>query len=123
MSRSVLLAATVVALAGCAGASREVSDPFEGGAVASRAIQINVVNNNFNEATIRSVGRTERRLGIVSGNGRETFTLVWPTVDNLRIRIDILAGDAFTTNVVTVGPGDSVHLTVANPLHRSLLRR
>ena len=72
---------------------------------------------------MRAVSRTERRLGVVSGNGRESFTVAWPTVDDLRIRIDLLAGDEILTNRISVGPGDTVYLTIANPLYRSLLRR
>ncbi|MDE2804054.1 MAG: hypothetical protein OXN18_02800 [Gemmatimonadota bacterium] len=116
------MAVVAMALAGCAG-SVEPSNPFAGGAAAARSIRINVVNNNFNEATLRAVSRTERRLGIVPGNGRESFTLAWPTVDDLRIRIDVLAGDDILTNRISVGPGDTVYLTIANPLYRSLLRR
>ena len=114
--------AVALVLAGCAGAT-ERSNPFDRGAAAARSIRINVVNNNFNEATLRAVSRTERRLGVVSGNGRESFTVAWPTVDDLRIRIDLLAGDEILTNRVSVGPGDTVYLTIANPLYRSLLRR
>lgn len=117
------LVAAVVAVAGCSASRRDVSNPFEGGGAAAQSIRINVQNNNFNEATVRAVARIERRLGVVSGNGRESFTLNWPTVDDLRIRIDILAGDRFTTNRVSVGPGETVFLTIANPVYRSLLRR
>ncbi len=117
------LVALVVALAGCSTSRRDVSNPFEGGGAAAQSIRINVENNNFNEATVRAVARIERRLGVVPGNGRESFTLNWPTVDDLRIRIDILAGDRFTTNRVSVGPGETVFLTIANPVYRSLLRR
>lgn len=116
------MAVTAMALAGCAGAA-EPPNPFDRGSAAARSIRINVVNNNFNEATLRAVARTERRLGIVPGNGRETFTLAWPTVDDLRIRIDVLAGDDILTNRISVGPGDTVYLTIANPLYRSFLRR
>ncbi len=112
----------LVPAAGCSG-SRNLTNPFDPGGAAARSIRIDIENNNFNEATVRAVSRTERRLGVVSGNGRESFTLNWPTVDDLRIRIDILAGDRFTTNRVSVGPGETVYLTIQNPLHRSLLRR
>ena len=120
--RFLAMALAAMALVGCAGAV-EAPNPFDGGSAAARSIRINVVNNNFNEATLRAVSRTERRLGIVPGNGRETFTLAWPTVDDLRIRIDVLAGDDILTNRISVGPGDTVYLTIANPLYRSLLRR
>lgn len=112
----------LVAASACSQA--EVRDPFEGGGTAaSTSIRIEVANNNFNEATVRAVGRTERRLGTVPGNGQESFRLQWPAVDDLRIRIDILAGDRYTTNRVTVSPGETVFLTIENPIYRSLLRR
>ena len=57
------------------------------------------------------------------GNGQETFTINWPQVNDLRIRIDLLAADEFVTNRVTVSPGETVFLTIENPVYRSLLRR
>ena len=115
-------ALVVVLVAGCGG-SRNLTNPFDAGAATAQSIRINVENNNFNEATVRAVSRTERRLGVVPGNGRESFTLNWPTVDDLRIRIDILAGDRYTTNRVSVSPGETAYLTIQNPVYRSLLRR
>ena len=120
--RFAAIAVVLALVTGCAG-SRQVSNPFEPGSASSQSIRITVENNNFNEATLRAVSRTERRLGVVPGNGRESFTLNWPTVDDLRIRIDILAGDRFTTNRISVGPGETVYLQIMNPVYRSLLRR
>ncbi len=117
-----LLLAAVTATTGCAGL-RTAPNPFEEGADAQRVITIEVENHNFNEATLRAIARLERRIGVVNGNGKQTFTIPWTTVDDLQIRIDILAGDRFTTNRVTVSPGESVFLTIQNPLYRSLLRR
>lgn len=122
MNRLGVVALVLVVAAACS--TSQPRDPFEGGGeAASTSIRINVENHNFNEATIRAVGRTERRLGTVPGNGNESFTMNWPTVNDLRVQIDILAGDRYTTNRVTVSPGETVHLTVANPIYRSLLRR
>ena len=119
--RLTLLLAAAMAVAGCAGL-RTAPNPFEEGD-AQRVITIEVENHNFNDATLRAVARTERRLGVVSGNGKQTFTIPWSTVDDLRIRIDVLAGDRFTTNRVTLSPGESAFLAIQNPLYRSLLRR
>ena len=113
---------SILLAAGCGG-SRTPDNPFEGRTGSARSIRINVENNNFNEATLRAVARGERRLGVVQGNSRASFELSWATVDDLRIRIDILAGEDFTTNRVSVGPGETVYLAVQNPLYRSLLRR
>ncbi len=121
MKRLVFLVVVMI-LGACSQA--QIRDPFEGGGeAASTSIRINVENHNFNEATIRAVGRTERRLGTVPGNGNQSFTMGWPAVNDLRVQIDILAGDRYTTNRVTVSPGETVHLTIANPIYRSLLRR
>jgi len=121
--RSVWMIVALGLVAGCSsGASAR--NPFENqGGSSARSIRINVDNNNFNEATIRSVARTERRLGTVPGNGQGSFTLDWPAVNDLRLQIDILAGDRFTTNRIQVSPGEDVFLTIANPIYRSLLRR
>ena len=119
--RLAWLLAVAVAATGCA-KLRTAPNPFEEG-VDERVITIEVENHNFNDATLRAVARVERRLGVVSGNGRQTFTIPWSNVDDLRISIDILAGDRFTTNRVSVSPGESVFLTIQNPLYRSLLRR
>lgn len=117
-----MLAIAAVAVAGCRGL-RRAPNPFEEDAASARSLQIEVENHSFNEATLRAVARLERRLGVVSGNGKETFTIAWTTVDDLRIRIDILAGSRFTTNRVTVGPGEKVRLTIREPLYRSMLIR
>lgn len=118
-----LLAISILALIpGCS--SSEAQNPFEGGGTtAARSIRINVRNQNFNEATLRSVARTERRLGTVPGNGEQSFTMTWPAVNDLRIQIDILAGDRFTTNRISASPGETVFLVIENPIYRSLLRR
>ena len=122
MKRYALVALILAVAGACSTPQRR--DPFEGGGeAASTSIRINVENHNFNEATVRAVGRTERRLGTVPGNGNQSFTMAWPAVNDLRIQIDILAGDRYTTNRVTVAPGESVYLTIANPIYRSLLRR
>ncbi len=120
--RLVLLLSVATAMAGCTG-FRTAPNPFEEGADAQRQITIEVENHNFNDATLRAVARMERRLGVVTGNGKQTFTIPWTTADDLQIHIDMLAGDRFTTNRVTVSPGESVFLTIQNPLYRSLLRR
>ncbi len=120
--RIALLWAAAVVATGCLGL-RTNPNPFEEEGDAQRIITLEVENHNFNDATLRTVARMERRLGVVNGNGKQTFTIPWSTVDDLQIRIDVLAGDRFTTNRVTVSPGESVHLTIQNPLYRSILRR
>ena len=117
---ATLLAAWVASA--CAGTAQP-ANPFESRGSGAESVRVSVINNNFNEATLRALYRTERRLGVVSGNARQSFDLPWPAVNDLRIRIDILAGDSFTTNQVSVSPGETVFLTIERPLHRSWLRR
>ena len=114
----LLLAALV---AGCS--SGQSRNPFSSGSTAQSSIRIAIQNQNFNEATVRSLSRTERRLGTVPGNGRASFTLDWPTINDLAIQIDILAGDRFTTNRLSVRPGETVYLTIESPVQRSRIYR
>lgn len=116
----VLLTAWVAS--GCAG-SAQPSNPFDSRGSGAESVRVNVVNNNFNEATLRAIYRTERRLGVVSGNSEASFDVPWLGVNDLRIRIDILAGDSFTTNRISASPGETLFLTIERPLHRSWLRR
>lgn len=122
MRRRMFLLGAVVAVAGCVGRATR-SNPFDGGGTGSRSIRVEAVNRNFNQATLEALGPVQRRLGIVPGNGRRTFTLTWPAENELRIRIDLLAGDRATTNPISIKPGETAYLTVQNPVYRSLLRR
>ena len=122
MRRRMFLLAAVVAVAGCARQATR-SNPFAEGGAGSRSIRVEVVNRNFNQATLQALGPVQRRIGIVPGNGRRNFTLTWPTEGDLRIRIDLLAGGRATTNPISIKPGETAFLTVENPVYRSLLRR
>lgn len=121
-TRLTVLVAAFLTVAGCAG-FRRAENPFETEGDAARGLLIVVENRNFNEATLRAVARIQRRIGVVPGNGRQTFAIPWTSLDDLQIRIDILAGDRFTTNRVSVGPGETVRLTIQNPVYRSLLTK
>jgi len=70
-----------MSVAGCLGQGR-LSNPFEEGGGAG-SIRVVVQNHNYHQATIKALGQTQRRIGIVAGNSKRTFTLPWPTVDNL----------------------------------------
>ena len=83
MRRRMFLLAAVVAVAGCVGRATR-SNPFDGGGTGSRSIRVEAVNRNFNQATLEALGPVQRRLGIVPGNGRRTFTLTWPAENELR---------------------------------------
>lgn len=120
------LAAACAAGAALAGACGTTSgaNPFEGGGANTEAIQIAVQNQQFNEARLTAIylgGR--RRIGTVGGNQRESFTIPWTGSDQLRIEIDLLAGQSYVTRSIAVEPGAQVALYIENPIHRSYIRR
>ncbi len=118
----LLLSLGMLSAFGCAGGAK-LDDPFAAGGGGAGSIRIHVINNNFNEATLLAIARMQRRIGRVPGHGQEVFSMDWPTVGDLRVRIDMLAGREFTTNRISVSPGEEVFLTIENPVTRSFLRR
>jgi hypothetical protein len=59
----------------------------------------------------------------VGGKSEGHFTLAWPAARDLRIQIDLLAGEQFTTPLISVSPGDRVSLVIELVLSRSMLTR
>lgn len=87
-------------------------------------IEVFVDNLNFADATLTAIHQGGRqRLGIVGGKDSSRFTLPWPGVRDLRVRIDLLAADSYTTAPLSVSPGDRVRLTIETVLRRSQLIR
>ena len=111
--RSLLLTATFLLVSGCA-SSRA---PYANGEDLARTVDIEIVNLNFNQATLYTVRFSERkRLGIVQGKGEETFTITWEHSAPLRLEMRILSGESCTTREMTVDPGDSLYLEVPSNL-------
>lgn len=121
MPLRALLFVTALLIAGCS--ANRIQNPFEGGSATGRQIRVHVENRDFNEATLYSVSRNPRRIGTVTGKGSATFPLGWTNTNDLRIRIQVLAGGEYTTNRVSVSPGEEVYLVIAQPLYRSMLRK
>lgn len=122
MRRRALLLAATVTVAGCLWQS-QVPNPFAEGGVDSGTIKIVVQNHNFHQATVKALGRAQRRLGVVSGNDKKTFSLFWPTVDQLVLEIDMLAGSRFRTNSISLEPGESATLYIQQVISLSTLVR
>jgi len=122
MRRQALLLAATMTVAGCLWQSY-VSNPFEEGGAGSGTIKIIVQNHNFHQATVKALGRAQRRLGVVSGNSKKSFDLFWPTVDNLVLEIDLLAGSTFRTNSISLEPGESATLFIQQVISLSTLVR
>lgn len=117
--RAVLLVATTT-VAGCIWQGR-VSNPFE--TEGAGIIRVVVQNHNFHQATVKALGRAQRRIGIVAGNSSKTFSLPWPTADNLVLEIDLLAGSTFRTNSISLEPGESATLYIEQVISLSTLVR
>ncbi|MDX1449945.1 MAG: hypothetical protein R3246_12875 [Acidimicrobiia bacterium] len=123
MHRHLLATAVCLVLVGCSTRSATPS-PFDTDVAATGRIQLQVENMDFNDATLHAVTDGGReRIGTVSGKGQDTFTIEWPFTRDLRVEINLLASDRYTTPRLTVSPGERVRLRITTPLNRSFLIR
>ncbi len=99
----------LVGITGCSGFGG--SDPFTG--TTKAMIFIEVDNRNFNQATIWMVSSSgQRRLGVVNGKVRKTFSVQWRRSDDLQLRVRVLGQRGFITGRQLVLPGDHVELRI-----------
>ena len=107
----VLLGAGV----GCSNSRSPFVDQADG------RINIEVVNLNFQDATVYALWRGERRrLGVVTIGRDGRFILPWPTSYELRFEIDLLAGINCTTRPIRADPGDVILLEIRGQMIPSL---
>ncbi len=101
----------VVAGFGCAGTGDP--GPFNEREQEDGRLTIEVVNLGFEEITIYAhwLGQ-RRRLGTVGGTNTAEFLLRWDWTDELRIRIEVLAGPECMTRPIFASPGDHIFLEV-----------
>lgn len=121
-----LLGVALTLLAACStGQVADKDNPFRPDFDASGGeIEIVVDNQNFADATLTALHQGGRqRLGTVGGKGSARFTLTWPGIRDLQIRISLLAANNHTTQPISVSPGDRVRLTIETVLSRSQLIR
>lgn len=91
--------------------------PFSDGADRGQTIEVEVRNQNFNQATLWVLRSGERiRLGIVEGKQDRSFRVPWRTPSPLQIEVVIQGGDRCVTRAVQVDPGDSLTMEVASDL-------
>jgi hypothetical protein len=110
-------------LLGACASGRSSNDPFRGGG-GPASLKVHVTNLNFNDARLHAfVFGTRKMLGTVSGKRETTFTIPWERPSDLRIEIDLLAGDRCTTRPISVNPGDQVELVIDQRLLNSPLCR
>jgi hypothetical protein len=87
----LVLMAMALATVGCASTGRPVED--EGGA--AQDVEVTVENQNFQDAVVYAIwGAGPRdRLGTVTGNTTETFTTEVRAGGDMRIEVDLIAGN------------------------------
>ena len=113
----------VATLLGCsAGSLRD--DPFDSPSARPDFVRLQVINQNFQQATVTVVSEGMRtRLGRVGGKSESTFRVRWPNSRIMRLHVQLLAGSDFQTPPLTVDPGDALELVIQNPLFNSQIRR
>lgn len=110
--QTITAALRVVALSvlvgGCA--RHPAPDVFGAG---SRPIRVDVLNRNFNDASVWAVSRAERiRLGTVTGKSDGSFRLAWRGTEPVHMEIDLVGGERCVTDVLTVDEGDVLYLEI-----------
>ena len=110
--RSIASALRVIALSALVGGCALVRapDPFEG---TRRPIRFDIVNRNFNDASVWAVFRAERvRLGTVTGKSDGSFELPWRGADDVHMEIDLVGGERCVTEALTADEGDIFYLEI-----------
>ena len=100
---AVLCMVLAAASFGCSTQRSPLGDPAEA------RIQIEVLNRNFQDATIHAIWPgNRRRLGTVIGITTAEYRLPWTFSAVLQIEIDLLAGLGCTTRGIIANPGDII---------------
>lgn len=113
IARTARLLLPAVVIAGCSlGGRGAEGDPFR---ARSQPVTLIVTNNNFNDATLWAVTRSERiSLGNVTGKTQGSFTVAATSAaDRWHIEIDIVGGEWCRTEDLSVDPGDVLDLQIA----------
>ena len=95
MKRGGLLAMLLIAAA-CTPTGRPLTsdNPFIGSRDRPNVIRIEVQNLNFADARLSALrdGGSRISLGTVGGKQDRTFSVDWPMIEDIRIEINLLAG-------------------------------
>lgn len=107
--RAVLALALTLVTAGCASfAGGESRSGWDVGGEGRETVSLRVSNQNFSDARVYALWNGERRrLGLVTGNSSQTFTMDWRPGATLRIEVDFVAGGSFVSEGISSWPGES----------------
>lgn len=106
-----LIPVLVLATAGCSvPLLGERGDPTVG--PQENVVILEVENQNFKDARIYVIWNSSRdRVGMVTGNTRQTFRLRGQE-GQLRVQVDFVAGGGFTTDPLQVWRGETIQLVI-----------
>jgi hypothetical protein len=109
VSRSILLVLVLVATACSSRAANRTDESYP-------PIKIRVLNQNFYDATIYLVWRSDRRrLGVVGGNTEQSFTSQWYGPE-IQVELQLLAGSRVRGDRLGISPGDELIVEIpSNP--------
>ena len=95
--------------AGCASTGRPIED---GGATGD--VEVTVENQNFQDAVVYAIwGAGPRdRLGMVTGNSTQTFTTEVQGGGDMRIEVDLIAGNDVVTESMGVFQGEEIRVVI-----------
>lgn len=101
----LLLLAIVTTATACSSRRRPRDETFP-------PITVEVENQNFYDATVYLVWQSSRRrLGVASGNARESFTTNWGGPE-VTVMIEMLAGRRYQSIPIGVSPGDGLVVVI-----------
>lgn len=113
-SRAALLGVLALVLSGCATAS----NPFRP-SEDTNTLQVEVRNQNFSDATVYALRAGQSiRLGVVSSQNFEVFSVRWPSSLPIRVQARFLGGLRCSTQEILVSDGDRI--TVELPANLAL---
>ena len=116
-----LLWALAVVLVAC---SSDPPNPFTRTSPAASELRITVENQSFNDVRVYAeTSRGPQPLGVVGGNSNRDFRMDWRQLDEIRFRLEELAGRTYYTNYLTVSPGDRLDMVIPDNLANSFIRR
>ena len=121
-----LIGLLAVLVVGCAVFQTTPRDPFGSDGNVYRADRVTIqVLSQFNEDVIvhALTNAGARRLGEVARKAHAVFQLGMSRGAELRVRVEVLAGPRYTTNALSVQPGDRVELWIPTDVSRSFIRR
>jgi hypothetical protein len=110
--KSIAVAIRLVALSTVLGGCAHLAPPdiFKSG---HRPVRIDILNRNFNDASVWAVYRAERvRVGTVTGKSDGTFPLPWTGPEPVHMEIDLVGGERCVTEPLMVDEGDVLYLEI-----------